>query len=300
MPDQTSFAEQSYQRHEAHLAQQSRQERDPLERLTSLKNSIHDWRHERMYDKLQPLLRWNGQWLTIGDGIGTDANWLLNQGAQAVASDIGDALLKKAQEQGFIREFRRENAEHIQLPDNAFDFALCKEAYHHFPRPFLAVYEMLRVARKAVILIEPQDPVQRSAILLGLKNILGRISPALLNRLWKNQYSFETVGNYVYKISEREMEKVAMGMGLPAVAFCGLNDYVKESGEMRRVPPSPAFWRKVKRNIAFKNLLCRLGLIPYRLLFCIIFKEKAPSEIVAALEAKGFRYVELPENPYAS
>ena len=219
MPDQTSFAEQSYQRHEAHLAQQSRQDHDPLERLTILKNSIHDWRHARMYQLLTPLLAWTGRWITIGDGIGTDANWLMGQGATVVASDIGDALLKRAQEQGFIREFRRENAEKINLPDNAFDFALCKEAYHHFPRPYLAVYEMLRVARRAIVLIEPQDPIQRSPVLLWLKNILDRVSPGLVQRLWKNQYSFETVGNYVYKISEREMEKVAMGIGLPAVAF---------------------------------------------------------------------------------
>ena len=299
MPDQTSFAEQSYQRHEAHLAQQSRQDHDPLERLTTLKNSIHDWRHARMYHLLTPLLAWTGRWITIGDGIGTDANWLMEQGATVVASDIGDALLKQAQEQEFIREFRRENAEKINLPDNAFDFALCKEAYHHFPRPYLAVYEMLRVARRAIVLIEPQDPIQRSPALLWLKNILDRISPGLVQRLWKNQYSFETVGNYVYKISEREMEKVAMGIGLPAVAFCGLNDYVKDGPEMRQAPPSPSFWGKVKRNIVFKNLLCRLGVMPYRLLCCIIFKEKAPAEVVAALEAKGFRYIELPENPYA-
>lgn len=298
MPDQSSFAERSYQLHEAHLDQIDRQGRDPLERLTTLKNSIHDWRHERMYRLFEPLLQWNGRWLTIGDGIGTDANWLLGQGAEAVASDIGDALLKRAHNEGFIREFRRENAEHLQLPDNSFDYALCKEAYHHFPRPFLAVYEMLRVARRAVILIEPQDPLQQSALLLWLRNILNRISPGALQRIWKNQYSFEEVGNYVYKLSEREMEKAAMGIGLPAVAFCGLNDYVQENPELWRVPPNPAFWNKVKRNIAFKNLLCQLGLIPYRLLCCIIFKEKAPAEVVAALEAKGFRYVELPANPY--
>jgi ubiquinone/menaquinone biosynthesis C-methylase UbiE len=301
MPNQPSFAERSYQLHEAHLAQQSQQERDPLERLTKLKNSLDDWRHERMYEQLVgPLLGWGGPWLTIGDGIGTDAHWLIRQGASAVASDIGDALLQKVHDLGFIQEFRKENAEKINLPDNSFDFALCKEAYHHFPRPYMAVYEMLRVSKKAIVLIEPQDPVQSSAALLFLKNILGKFSPYLLGKIWKNQFSFETVGNYVYKLSDREMEKVAMGMGLPAVAFCGLNDYVKGGPEMREIPPNPTFFGKVKRSIAFRNLLSRLGLVPYRLLSCIIFKEKPPQSVIAALREKGYQYVELPENPYAN
>lgn len=299
MPEQPSFAERSYQLHEEHLRQQTEAGSDPLQRLTTLVGSIHDWRHERMYRLLLPLLGWGGRWLTVGDGIGTDAAWLLRQGADATATDIGDALLKQAQEQGFIQVYQRENAEQLSFPDNSFEFALCKEAYHHFPRPYLAVYEMLRVARRAAVLIEPQDPIQQMPALLWLKNILDRLAPGLLQRLWKNQYSFETVGNYVYKLSEREIEKIAMGMGLPAIAVCGLNDYFVENPELSRVPPKPGYFRQVKFRIGVQNLLCWLGLIPYRLLCCVIFKEPPPPETIAALKALGYRYISLPKNPYA-
>jgi gentisate 1,2-dioxygenase len=87
----------------------------------------------------------------------------------------------------------------------------------------MGVYEMLRVSKKAVILIEPQDPLTKMPLMLFLKNILDRFNPNLLQKYWKNRYSFEPVGNYVFKLSDRDMEKLAMGMNLPAIAFKGLN-----------------------------------------------------------------------------
>lgn len=45
------------------------------------------------------------------------------------------------------------------LQDDAFDYVLCKDSYHHMPRPMIALYQMLRVARRAVVLIEPPGPV---------------------------------------------------------------------------------------------------------------------------------------------
>jgi ubiquinone/menaquinone biosynthesis C-methylase UbiE len=298
MSENQPFSTWSYQQHERHLQAQAEQQGDPLHRLME-QDSIHGWRHDRMYRSLEPLMAWGGRWLTIGDGIGTDANWLIGQGATAVASDIGDALLQQAQQRGLIQEFRKENAEHIQLPDQSFDFVLCKEAYHHFPRPYLAVYEMLRVCGRAIVLIEPQDPIQQMPLLLFLKNTLQRFAPGMLSRLWKNQYSFETVGNYVYKISEREVEKIAMGMGYRAVAFYGLNDCPLDHPDMNKMPPDPKLFRVVKRQIAWKNWLSRLGIIPYRLLCCVIFKTTPPPQIIQQLETHGYRYIALPPNPYA-
>lgn len=296
---ESSFADRSYQLHEAHLQQQQASHSDPLTRLTTLKNTIHEWRHTRMYETLRPLLAQHEKWITIGDGIGTDAHWLRDQQVDVLATDIGDALLKLANERGFIGPYSRQNAEKIEFNDNTFDYSLCKEAWHHFPRPYLAIYEMLRVSRKGIILIEPQDPLMNSPMLLALKNLLYRIQPELLRRIWRNQYSFEEVGNYVYKISEREIEKVAMGMGLPAIAVLGLNDYVQNEPEMSMAPPPTGFFNKVKRQIAFRNLLSRIGLAPWRLLVCVIFKQTPDAATINQLRAAGFSYIELPPNPYA-
>ncbi|MCP9765335.1 hypothetical protein EGI31_20570 [Lacihabitans soyangensis] len=38
-----------------------------------------------------------------------------------------------------------------------------------------------------------------------------------MKRIWKNQYSYESVGNYVFKISLREFKKMAVGLGLPTL-----------------------------------------------------------------------------------
>ena len=64
-----------------------------------------------------------------------------------LATSLTDSNLRIAQERGYIDKFQAENAERLSLTDDSFDFILCKESYHHFPRPAIAFYEMVRVAR---------------------------------------------------------------------------------------------------------------------------------------------------------
>jgi len=288
------FKELSYHSHKEHY----KDNRDILGRLKR-KSSIDYWRHERMYRLLTPLLNRKGaKWLTVGDGLGTDANWLRENGLSVVASDISEYGLKAAAEGGYIQEYKLVNAEAIDFADNSFDYVFCKEAYHHFPRPYMAVYEMIRVASSAVILIEPVDVGVQFPLMVFLKNLLEKISPEMVDKVWKNRYSFESVGNYVYKISEREVEKIAMGMGLPMVAFKGINDYYTTNLDLKVSTENRKVFRKVKSKIRFKNFLCRLGLIPYELEACMIFKSQPVAEVLARLKEHGFKVLALPENPY--
>ncbi len=260
--------------------------------------SIDYWRHDRMYRLMTPLLTEKHTWLTVGDGVGTDANWLIQQGMDVTASDISDTILKKAQEENYISTYSRENAENISFDDNAFDYVLCKEAYHHFPRPYIAVYEMIRVSRKAIVLIEPLDIGIEMSFMVFLKNALDRISPELINKVWKNRFSFETVGNYVYKTSEREMEKIAMGINLPYIAFKGINDYYSPTLDFSLPLTNNHVFKKVKAKIKRRNLLSRLGLIPYQLKASIIFKEEPSTETIKRLKDEGYKVVQLMRNPY--
>jgi ubiquinone/menaquinone biosynthesis C-methylase UbiE len=288
------FKERSYNSHKEHYKNNV----DILGRL-SRKNSIDYWRHERMYQLLTPLLNEaEKKWLTVGDGVGTDANWLQEKNQQVVASDISEYGLKAAKEAGYIQEYKVINAEAIDYADDSFQYVFCKEAYHHFPRPYLAVYEMLRVASVAVILIEPVDIGIQLPGMVFLKNFFERFSPGLVDKFWKNRYSFESVGNYVYKISERELEKIAMGIGLPMVAFKGVNDYYTTKFDLKVSTESRRVFRKVKSRIRVKNFLCRLGLIPYELEACMIFKSKPSSQVLDSLKEQGFKILALPENPY--
>ena len=133
--------------------------------------SVDAWRHSRMHDTVLPLIKEfpNATWLTIGDGrFGSDAHYLETQNVDVVASSLTDATLRIAKDRGFIHKYRAENAEHINLPDDSFDFILCKESLHHFPRPSIAFYEMLRVSKLGVVLIEP---IEEKGMFVQAKNL---------------------------------------------------------------------------------------------------------------------------------
>src|SRR3989338_3258560 len=161
----------SYARHEEFERQTSQ-----LPSCYSHPDSVDAWRHRRMLEFLRPLLEEfpGARWMTIGDGrFGSDAHFLFRNGATALATSISDATLAEAKARGFIREYRIENAEHLSASDAAHDFVLCKESYHHFPRPPVAFYEMLRVSGIAVALIEPFEGGGR--LLNGLKTLAKKI-----------------------------------------------------------------------------------------------------------------------------
>ncbi|WP_066630462.1 class I SAM-dependent methyltransferase [Labilibacter marinus] len=290
----TDFKEQSYSAHEQHY-----KGNEKVFRRLENKNSIDFWRHERMYKTLTPFIQTKqDKWLTVGDGVGTDAYWLQSQGLDVVASDISDVVLTEAQKRGYINTFSKENAEQLSYGDDSFDYIFCKEAYHHFPRPYIALYDMLRVASKAVILIEPEDIGIQMPLIIFLKNILDRFSPNLINKVWKNRFSFESVGNFVYKVSEREFEKVAMGINLPCVAFKGINDYYTTQLDLSQPTTNKKILNKVKAKISKRNLLCKLGIIPYELKTCVIFKTMPTQVVKESMEAEGYKFVEMAKNPY--
>jgi ubiquinone/menaquinone biosynthesis C-methylase UbiE len=50
------------------------------------------------------------------------------------------------------------NAEDMsEVSDGEYDLVLVQDGLHHLPRPALGLTEMLRVARRAVVVIEPYD-----------------------------------------------------------------------------------------------------------------------------------------------
>lgn len=293
-----NFNLDSYIAHKKHMEKMSNDETENYLKRIENKNSIDYWRHERMYELLRPFINHTDKWLTVGDGLGTDANWLIEQGAPVVASDISDDILKESFRKKFITEYKQENAEHLSFSDNSFSYVLCKEAFHHFPRPYIALYEIIRVASKAAMMIEPIDIALKMSSIMWVKNFLDKIDVNLINKVWKNRYSFEEVGNYVYKISEREIEKVALGINLPAIAFKGLHDYYTTKIDLSEPVSNLKYFKFVKNKIRFRTFLSKLGIIPYQNYCSIIFKELPSDEVKQKLKAVGYKYIELPKNPY--
>ncbi|MBL1174990.1 class I SAM-dependent methyltransferase [Pantanalinema sp. GBBB05] len=296
------FTDKSYQLHAENFdAYQSGNEKEGHAKTWLDNNTVDAWRHQRMYESLDPILISDPKatWLTVGDGrYGKDANYILEKGCEVLATDISDVLLKEAKNSGYIHKYQKENAEALSFEANEFDYVLCKESYHHFPRPMVALYEMLRVARKGVVLIEPNDLyISENLTVFLYRKTKEKIKSFLgINVLRHNDY--EKVGNYVFTISRREIEKVALGLNYKVIAFKGINDAYSTGVEYERFDENSFLQKKIKKQINLADLSCRFGLRDFTLLATVIFKQIPSEELITYLSDEGYEIIFLPENPY--
>lgn len=264
-------------------------------------DTVDSWRHNRMYSALDPLLKADpgAEWLTVGDGrYGSEAHYIMEKGGRAVASDISDALLKEAKEMGFISAYRKENAEHLSVPDLSFDYVVCKESFHHLPRPMMLFYEMARVSRKGFVFIEPRD----LSVLESFRDVLGLMltrSVSAAVRKHRTRHRFESTGNYVYALTEVELEKAAMGLELPTVAFKGMHDAYAKGVEFEKLDRNGPLQRRLKMKIAARNAISRVGVVGYSMLCAVVFKLQPPETVREELRAGRYKVKDLPRNPYS-
>lgn len=295
------YHELNYQDNSRHYREFSAGSKNEAQARTWLDaDTVDAWRHRRMYCALDALLETeNATWLTIGDGrFGKDSRYISEKGGDVTASDIDDTLLKEARELGFINKFSKENAESLSFSDSSFDYVFCKESYHHFPRPMLALYEMLRVASRGVVLIEPNDQFIGYSV---SRNFFVHMISRLLSIVHKGipLHSFEEFGNYVYTISRRELEKTALGMNYRYLAFKGVNDSYEPGVEFEKVAENSGLFRKIKTRIFLRDLLAKLRVIDYGMLVAILFKRPPSEALLKRLTHDGYEVVELPENPHS-
>jgi len=265
------------------------------------KGTLNYWRHERMINKVKPLINYNKKrtWLTIGDGRhGSDGIMLKTLGAKNITcSDISIDLLALAKKKKFIKKYSKQNAENLKFKSSTFDYVFCKESFHHFSKPYLALYEMFRVSKKGVILIEPSDEI----IEKGFFNFIYRFIRFLMNQTNSGD-GFEEVGNYVYKISKREIAKFLLGMNYRHLAIYGLNDAYCEGIEFINIKCNKLESIKkkflIKFKIIVKNFLCRIGIMKPALMICILFKDLPSSKLLMLLNRNGWDISEFKKNPF--
>ena len=295
------FHFKSYQKHQDHYYAFSKDGEQKNHANSWFETDTVDyWRHKRMYQTIDPILNSypNSCWITIGDGrYGTDARYIQEKGLDVLATDISDLLLKESKQKGFIQKFEKQNAESLTFKDNQFDFAFCKEAYHHFPRPMISLYEMLRVSKKGVILVEPNDEYISQTIPSILFSFIKNVVKRILGKKIVI-HDFEETGNYVFTISQREIVKVALGMNLKTIAFKGINDKYCEGVEFERLFAKSKLFRCIKRWITLFDLLTKLKLRQPSLLTAIIFKEAPSNDTIQKLKEVGYLVQDLPKNPY--
>ncbi|OGJ38668.1 MAG: hypothetical protein A2182_00060 [Candidatus Pacebacteria bacterium RIFOXYA1_FULL_38_18] len=256
------------------------------------KNTVNYWRHNRMYSFIKPILinDKKAKWLTVGDGkYGTEAHYIEEFSGTALATDISTKLLKIAKKRKYIKNYQKANAEKLPFTENSFDYVFCKESYHHFPRPIIALYEMIRVSKKAVILIEPNDVIRRG---FSWKRVAG------IEEIKAKVNKFEVSGNYVYTISRRELEKIALGLGLETIAFSGFDDHYIPGIENELIENNTVKFKKIKMIIYLLDIAFKIGIRDRSLLVSIIFKKKPSKNLKKALKNFGFKIENLPINLY--
>jgi len=316
-----NFIERHYSRHASHFENDLvESERVRISTSWFDESTADFWRHARAYECAGLLShRSHASWLTVGDGRwGLDSIRIRSKGFSTVtASDISEALLRAAKERGLIAAYAVENAEHLSFADDSYDFVFCKESLHHFPRPFAALYEMLRVAREAVFIIEPNDtveivapapvsppPARPGRIRRALGALLGREYPAgaatgVRPALRFNKPDWESSGNFAYSVSRRELEKVALGLNLPQLVVKGLNDHYIKGCEFEPADESKsAIFRELRRVIGDKDRHCAQGFSEFNLIMAGFFRKPIDDEARANFLAAGWEVMDLPANPY--
>jgi ubiquinone/menaquinone biosynthesis C-methylase UbiE len=293
--------------------------------LADEKEAIHEswfnehttdyWRHKRMYNTIAPLANYysNAQWLTVGDGrFGLDAIRLkkIFSLQHVFPTDIGENMLRISKEKGHIAEYGIENAEHLSFADNSYDVVFCKEAFHHFPRPYQALYEMLRVSKKAVIMIEPAErhiingvkakPYILSAIQLLISKISRKKYHPYVPDINQLTHSYEDAGNYLYTVSVRELEKLVHGMNLGGLAWKGFNDVYEKGCEFEEAKAGNLLFDKINRSIAEGDELCQQypAFHQANMMTAAIFKEQPDVVLLDALRYAGFQVPQVFHNPH--
>lgn len=100
-----------------------------------------------------------------------------------------------------------QDAESLGFEDGSFDLVSVSAGLHHCASPHRALLEMYRVARRAILALESRD-----SLAMRLASRLGVVDDYELTAVVANRYEAggvrnSPVPNYVYRWTERELEK---------------------------------------------------------------------------------------------
>jgi len=152
-------------------------------------------------------------------------------------------------------------------------------------RPYAAIYEMLRVARYGFVIIEPQDPWMDWPC---------RTDPT--------QPHYESVGNYVYQFSRRDIEKIGYGTNITGVATKHLVDVYIPGCEHANCVEGDPTWQKTRQEVEEKTLAMKNGTIKANYVLGIFMKNSVAPELFEMLQKENpeWNFLRTDTNPYLS
>jgi SAM-dependent methyltransferase len=99
------------------------------------------------------------------------------------------------------------DAEQIDLPDGSFDFVFAHEVLHHCRSPHRALCEMLRVASKHVVLLEPNDSLSMRVLTWAGFSFPYEIFSVVYHGYEAGGVRDSCVPNFIYRWSAHEVRK---------------------------------------------------------------------------------------------
>jgi SAM-dependent methyltransferase len=266
-----------------------------LRDLFERRESMDALQHERMLQLVSPIIAAfpDAHWLTIGDA-GVDGWALRKSGVKKVtASSISDARLKKLKDLGYLNDIdvRALNAEHLELPDTSFDLVLCRQAYHHVRRAPLAFYEFMRVATVGFMLIEPAELNRRPL------NGVRALAKIILRRRMPIFDAFEPAGNYIYRVSEKDIFKMLAAIQLPWFAIKRFNTFNNRwlAGQTRDSLLARSIFQLA---VGIQDILASCRLMSPGLCAVFVPTNATAESVQGPLRAAHFRIVRIPRNPW--
>ncbi len=156
--------------------------------------------------------------------------------------------------------------EELSLADNSVDYVYCDHAISGFKRPWVALYEMARVARTAVIVVARQDPYVDQPIVSG-----------------NHVAYYDEEGRYVFMISRREIEKTVLSLGLKAFAFKGLFDLGDPDPSL---PVNYQQFNEYRQKTLAIETLCERNEQKFNYLMAVLFKAIPSAEHLRGFDTK--------------
>jgi len=115
-----------------------------------------------------------------------------------------------------LKEIEYQNMENLKYPNNSFDYSVVHASLHHMSKPYLGLYEMYRVSRKGILVIESHDNlIMKLLIKLHLTENFENSSTKYRGlKINKNGVDGTSIPNYIYRFTENELIKFSKSLDL--------------------------------------------------------------------------------------
>ncbi|MFP7696260.1 class I SAM-dependent methyltransferase [Trueperella sp. LYQ143] len=184
---------------------------------------VYVWRHAtRDAINPQPGMRI----LDIAAGTGTSAASYAACGAQVVASDFSEGMMREGRRRYPDMEFVRADAMDLPFADNSFDVTTISYGLRNIHDPLVALAQMLRVTKPGgrVVITEfsrPTCPVFRGLYEFYLGAIMPRIASVVSSDQAAYHYLVESIMDWP---AQQELGQMIASVGWQDVEYCNLTN----------------------------------------------------------------------------